>query len=382
MWDICFNEIEVKVLQKAAVLSILAALVLGCGVSPSTVETSVTATPSIEVLPTAAPSATSLPLADGSFLQNKEANGIRIVSYNVNWDSIFLVGDVNNHDLRFFDRTESFPRIMRAIAPDILCLQELNPQRKPEDLALFFDGILDANEDQDWQAVITRDMVIASHFDLKSEGLEMSASSRIPGLNQAAALIELPEQYGARDLYLICAHFQSGGEIIDARMRLRQADALMSHLRDAITPGGDIDLTVNTQFVILGDFNVYDLESRQPITTIVTGDIDNEAIYGIDFFPDWDQTVLTDLNPSHNDLGMEFYTWRDDGGPFPPGDLDHIFFSDSGLRVVNSFILNSLQISETGLETFVLEKDDVLLETDPLNFDHLPLVADFVIVGN
>ena len=369
-----------KLGQRILTASIFVTLTAACGVSHPT-ETPAPATPSIEASLTAEPTATDVPLSDGSFLKKPAPNGIRVLSYNMNWDSIFPTDDVNNHDLRSFDRSGSFQRMVGAISPDVLCLQEINPDRDPSGLALLLDGILGVEGDQNWQAMITRDTAIATHFELIN-GFEMNVSSNIPGLNQAAALINLPEEYGAEALYVICAHFKSGSEIADARMRQRQADALMNHLRDARTPGEEIDLAGNTPFVILGDFNIYDSESTRPLDTILSGDIDNEAVYGPDFFPDWDQTSLTDATPSHNDQGMEFYTWRDDGQPFMPGILDRIFFSDSGLQEVNSFILNSTEITDKGLETYRLQANDVLLETQPVNFDHLPLVVDFVIVRN
>lgn len=361
----------------------LGALMAGCG-SPAPISaTSPFATPTtLLASATFAPTATSIPLADGTFLEKTDANEIRVVSYNVNWDSIFPSEDANNDDLRSFNRATSFQRMMRALLPDILCLQEINPQRDPDDVAMFLDGIVDVDGNQNWQAVIARDMLIATHFDLKPDGFEMKASSGIPGLNQAAALIELPEQYGGGGFYAICAHFKSGSEISDERMRQRQADALMNHLRDATSLGGGFDLPAGTPFVILGDFNIYDVESNRLLTTMLTGDIDNEAVYGNDFLPDWDQTVLAEVAPSHNALGIDFYTWRDDGEPFVPGVLDHILFSDSLLKPVRSFILDSLQITDAGLDSLGLQKTDVLLETDPLNFDHLPLVVDLVLVNN
>ncbi len=331
---------------------------------------------------TATPAATNTPQVAPTFLERPNANSVRLVIYNVNWDSIFPAEDILSHELRLFDRHDSFRRMMRAIEPDILCLQEINPERSAEDLSIFLDAIF-MEDPQTWQTLLVRDTMIATRFNLVSEGYATDVSSEIPNLTQAAALIDLPdEQFGQVDLYLICAHFKSGSGIADVRMRQRQADAIMQELRDALTQGGEFDLTPETPIVIAGDFNVYDSDSANHLVRLSTGDIDNEAIYGPDFSPDWDGTGLIDLLPSHNELGKEFYTWRNDGEPFLPGILDHVLYSDSVLAVINSFILDTTQISIAGLEAYGLQKNDVLLGAEPLNFDHLPLVADFIISGN
>jgi len=41
---------------------------------------------------------------DYQFMQRPGGDAIRVMSYNVNWDSIFPDDDPNNHDFREFDR--------------------------------------------------------------------------------------------------------------------------------------------------------------------------------------------------------------------------------------------------------------------------------------
>ena len=77
-------------------------------------------------------------------------------------------------------------------------------------------------------------------------------------LAQAAALVDLPDQnYGAVDLYMICAHFKASGGYYNIVLRQRQAHVIIRHLGDAMTPGGSLDLPAGTPLVILGDFNIY-----------------------------------------------------------------------------------------------------------------------------
>jgi hypothetical protein len=181
------------------------------------------------------------------------------------------------------------------------------------------------------------------------------------------------------DLYLICAHFKSGGNLGDILLRGRQADVIMAHVGDFTTVGGELDLEPGTPFVILGDFNVYDTDPARHLRTLLQGDIDDEDRYGGDVQPDWDGTALADARPSHNGLGLEFYTWRNDFEPFLPGELDRVIYSDSALAVADAFVLNTELLADEALSAHGLQRQDVLLE--PGHYDHLPLVVDFQVLG-
>ncbi|MFV1859986.1 MAG: endonuclease/exonuclease/phosphatase family protein [Anaerolineales bacterium] len=317
---------------------------------------------------------------DYQFMQRPGGDAIRVMSYNVNWDSIFPDDDPNNHDFREFDRAEAFVRVMRAVQPDIVCLQEINYLRSSEDLGEFLTQVMGSAEDEIWQAANVRDNVIATQFELIEEGYELAEGSVRANLPQAAALIDLPdEQFGDSDLNLICAHFKAGGQYGDILQRANQADAIMAYVRDFRTPGGELDLDPGSPFVILGDFNVYETDPHLQLQTLVSGDISNEDRYGEDLQPDWDETPLEDVVPSHNGLGDEFYTWRNDAEPFNPGALDRIIYSDSVLNVVNAFVLNTMMLSDRALAALGLQADDVLLDAESGYYDHLPIVVDFVI---
>ncbi len=131
--------------------------------------------------------------------------------------------------------------------------------------------------------------------------------------------------------------------------------------------------------MVLGDFNIYDTDPAEHLTTLLTGDIDNEDQYGPDVQPDWDGTSLADAYPSHNGLGVDFYTWRNDDGASNPGALDRIIFSDSALAVTNAFVLNTALLSSSALAAAGLHADDVVLNPATGYYDHLPLVVDFEI---
>lgn len=347
---------------------------LAPGISP-------TATPEL-ASPSPEPSPTPGKVNYYDFFEKPSVESIRVLSYNVNWDSIFPVGDPQSHDLRYFAKPDAFLRVIRAIQPDVVCLQEINPERDPQQVVELLNEALGVGEGESWQATSTRDNVIATRFELRTEGYELVTNSYIPNLPQAAALVDLPdEDYGELDLYVICSHFKASGNLADILLRQRQADMVMSNVRDLLTPGDHMDFPEGTPFVILGDFNVYQTDPAAHLNTLLTGDIDNEDRYGPDFQPDWDGTALADLLPTHNGLGEETYTWRDDEEIFPRSILDRIIYPDSVLRVENAFILNTVLLSEEGLALYGLLENDVVLNPFTGYYDHLPLVADFVILS-
>lgn len=315
------------------------------------------------------------------FFEKPAVNSIRVMSYNINWDSIFPLGDPQSHDFRSFTKPNAFVRVLQAIQPDIVCLQEINSKRDPQQISDIFNAAFAESGEQNWQTTITRDNAIVTHFDLQVEGYEMAINSVIPNLPQAAALVDLPDElYGPLDFYIFCAHFKASGTLSDILLRSRQADVIMSNVRDAISPGDNLDLPDGTPILILGDFNVYETDPAEHLTTLLTGDLRNEDRFGADFEPDWDGTALADALPSHNGLGEDFYTWRDDPGPFPPNILDRIIYTDSVLEVLNAFVLNTVLLSEEGLALYGLHEDDVVLNLVTGYYDHLPLVVDFAII--
>lgn len=348
---------------------------------PTEIQPSATETDQPTSTPSPEPTPTPGKVDYFEFFEKPSANSIRVLSYNINWDSIFPIGDPQNHDLRSFTKPNAFVRVVQAIQPDIVCLQEINPKRDPQQISDILNTAFEEGGDEKWQATITRDSVIATHFDLQVEGYEMAINSVIPNLPQAAALVNLPDElFGPLDIYVFCAHFKASGSIADILMRSRQADVIMSHLRDLTSPGDNLDLPAGTPVIILGDFNVYETDPAQHLTTLLTGDLRNEDRFGADFAPDWDETDLTDALPSHNGLGEDFYTWRDDQSVFELDTLDRIIYTDSVLQVENAFILNTMLLSKEGLALYGLHEDDVVLNPTTGYYDHFPLVADFVII--
>jgi endonuclease/exonuclease/phosphatase family metal-dependent hydrolase len=326
---------------------------------------------------------TESPPATGTFLDKPSPQHIRLLNYNVNWDSIFPDDDPQNQEWRSVEKVDAFRRLIRAVRPDIACIQEINPARDAGQVSAIFDEILPLDGGDVWQATSYRDNVIVSRYDLATEGYELYGPPDYHELPQAAALVDLPDaEYGGVDIYLICVHFWAFGGEENILIRQHQADVIISQVRDFKTPGDQIDLAGGTPFIFTGDFNIYDTDPAYHLTTLLTGDIVAEELFGADLQPDWDDTSLADVMPGHNGLQEDFYTWRNDDSGYNPGLLDRIIYSDSVMWVSNAFILNTGTLSESDLAAFGLVADDIMMNADTGYYDHLPMVADFVVGGN
>jgi endonuclease/exonuclease/phosphatase family metal-dependent hydrolase len=242
-------------------------------------------------------------------------------------------------------------------------------------------AILPPGEGETWHAHSGEDNVIAARFGLRMRDSERVIPGTGTGFGHAVALVDLPDAAYAQDLYLVCAHFKSQGGQTNIEARQTHADAIVHWIRDLQTPGGTVDLPARTPIVVLGDLNVYDTDPAYHLTTLLTGDIVNEADYGPDTPPDWDGTPLADALPRHNGAGEEIYTWRDDTQPYNPGALDRILYTDSVLSVDHAFVLNTMTMAEVDLAAAGLETGDVLLDPSTGHYDHLPLVVDIALRG-
>ena len=312
------------------------------------------------------------------FMRKPSPRHLRVLCYNVNWDSIFEDDDPDNHPWREYDMSDQFVRVVTAVDPDIVCLQEINQYRDAQDVADILDAAVPFGAGGYWRAHKGSDNVIAARWDLS-----MGLTDTVPSTNrgQAMALIELPDPAYDNDLYLMNAHFKAGGSASDIQRRQQHADAIIHWIGDIKTPGGYIDLPGGTPILVLGDLNVYSTDPHYHLTTLLTGDIVYESTYGADLAPDWDETDSTDTLPLHNGVGPDVWTWRNDGGPYDPGALDRVIYTDSVIVVDKSFVLNTVTMSPEDLADAGLLFDDIVLDFAGGYYDHLPLVVDFYVSG-
>lgn len=308
----------------------------------------------------------------------ESGQSLRLLNWNV-WDNSVILP---NHP-----RFEAFGRIVRALQPDVIGLQEIDPDSKKA-YKDRLDGLLTLETsdegDAGWcvHADEGTDNLILSRFPFSETDFELIKPVRNRDdfyLGQVMARVPFGERDGGGEIWFIVAHYPSGPDI---EGRERHSDKLAQWIRDELkgkTQAGQRPVP----FVVMGDFNVYRCEPADPahhLTTLLTGNIIDEETFGPDFLPDWDESRLIEVLPRHNSGGKDFYTWRNDQDRFPPGALDRILYTDSLLEVTSSFVLNTMTMSERDLERSGLLREDVLRSDRGGDYDHLPLIVDFRLI--
>ncbi|MFO0840010.1 MAG: endonuclease/exonuclease/phosphatase family protein [Phycisphaerae bacterium] len=310
----------------------------------------------------------------GTFIDRSAPGVLRVMTYNIMWNSIFP--DVSEKG------AARFARVLKAIDPDVLALQEIgtNPQdrdkpnarrRGADDVSELLARVATLPGGMKWHIFEGGSNVIASKYPLQ---LTRDATQPPAQRGLAMAYIELPRELYAGDLYLVNSHHKCCGGAENDGLRQQQSDGIVNWLRDARNPGGWIELPPRSAMIVLGDFNI--VGGQRPLNTLITGDIGDEKRYGPDSPPDWDDTSLADAHPLHNVAGPDDWTWRDDRSEFKPGRLDYIIFSDSVLEIAKTFVLDTTLMSEADLKAAGLEKFDIAKDDVGRDFDHLPLIAD------
>jgi endonuclease/exonuclease/phosphatase family metal-dependent hydrolase len=272
---------------------------------------------------------------------------IRVLTWNVLFDGLFK-------------RPAPFLRVLRAIDPDVICFQELwahTPQQTADQVSLALPG-------STWRGGATDEGVIVSRFPFLDEG-------PIGGSGNYWAIIDLPDERYSVDLAVVSAHPPCCD---DEAGRQRELDALAAWLRDARLGGAQgRALPAGTPIVVAGDMNL--VGGRRQLSTLLAGEIADEATYGPASPPDWDGTPLADAVPRHAG-GLDVFTWRDARSSFAPGRLDYVVYSDSALRLGNAFVLATEELTPEALARYGLHADDTVVASD-----HLPVVADFTPLG-
>ena len=314
--------------------------------------------------------------AGSESLHQPASSDVRVMSWNVKMSSILPPNGV---------RHESFARIVRALDPDVIALQEVMWPGLATTLSQLMDSHVPLEDGRSWSVHTVSDNVLISRYPMRWQGGELATPYPLPQLGLpnfhhgfAAALLELPD---SADLLVIGMHNKSGAGDNDVRLRQEHADAVVRWIRDGRESQQKHSIADDTPIVILGDMNAVPNASLAPLSTLLSGDIADEETFGPDFTIDWDGTDMTDAKPSHNAAGREYYTWRNDNMPFAPSALDRILYTDSVMLVRNRFVLNTMTLSPDDLAELGLQQSDALYGGDPNYYDHLPLVADFEITS-
>ena len=275
-----------------------------------------------------------------------EKTGTRLVTYNT-----------LNTGILEPDRQPNFQRIIQALAPDIIVLQEHSEWNEIGDIISSWFA-----EDTWYQGYTFRDLVVLSKYPIINQANLISSERTM------CALLQTDDPINPY-LLILNSHFSCCDNDDD---RQEQVDELVQVLREwRLNDNGPFNLPEGTPMFHVGDFNF--VGYREQIETVTAGNIQDEGNYGSDFPLDWDGTAITDLFSRHTHKRMA-YTWRSDGSSFNPGKLDYVLYTDSNLSILNHFVLNTLAMPDSVLNEWELEAEDTNEASD-----HLPRIVDFMV---
>ncbi len=276
---------------------------------------------------------------------------IRLLTYNTLFDGL-----TDN------SRLPSFQHIITAVNPDIITFNECRNTSQYE-VRNLLDSWLPLSETQ-WQCIKSAggNITCSKYPITEAYSIDPTMLNRI-----MASVIDLPESY-PRDILVINTHLKC---CADDATRQQQVDAIIEFIREAKTAGGGISLPYGTPFVISGDLNL--VGSSQVLTTLLTGDIVDNATFGEDCLPDWDKSALNDLISFHSDKRTAT-TWLDANTNYWSGRLDYAIASDVGASVNKAFTICTSEMPAARLNLYGLASEDTHIASD-----HLPKISDFII---
>lgn len=231
-------------------------------------------------------------------------------------------------------------RILKALKPDVLLLQELDGDDTPELLSQFLNKTLGKK----WNVDATPVHGTKRHHRLRSAIATPNETEFVVEMGTLKAL------YGVVTIKKNPIHFFSlhlrccGGPTGEAEeQRQEEARAIQSVIDTLNAPS----------CIIAGDWNL--VGTTSPLEIVQNGTF----------------AIVDAFQPD----GKLNATWSDVTSSFTPGRLDWMLYSPSAFSVVNSFVLDSADLA-----TETLIANDLLQEDTAELSDHLPLVADFKII--
>ena len=278
------------------------------------------------------------PIRDVS-ISRERADDVRLMSWNVLRDSPWSS-----------DEAEKYERIVQAIDPDVVHLQEIYEHSTTETRLLFGAWLGDAD---DWYA--------AGNYDCKT-------LSRYPILHSEAlsgnlvVLLDTVDELGTT-LLAINAHTPCCGNDDGRQWEIDEMNWFLGRVRSGRHP----DVPADTAVQIVGDLNLVGF--RQQLDSLVTGDIVYEGDWGGDIDPDVDGSDLLDTRPIHTEDRLS-YTWRNDWSSFWPGRLDVSIISDAVLEPGRQLVVETRSMGSDRLAEYGLQAED------SSGSDHLAMITD------
>lgn len=304
----------------------------------------------------------TLRAADTPSLERPAAADVRVFSYNAKND--FEHGKAAILDS---SRRPRYRRILEAVRPDVVALQEIYDQTAAE-AERAAENALGLPTDWSW-AKRGPDLVLGSRFPIE----EAHAVAGFRQYESGAFLLDTRAAWGRPFLVVVmhppCCN-DPATETAPSRnvQRQRVVDGVAAFLRRVQRGAGPFDVPSGTPIAVVGDMNFVG-DSQQP-RTLRTGAIVDTTTFGPSAAPDWDDSSLLDVNPRQTGAPLHT-TWVDPESSFLPGRLDYAFVSDSVVDVVHAFVLRTETLPKAQRSAAGLRADDTAEASD-----HLPVVID------
>ena len=312
------------------------------------------------------------PLLDANAL-TKPPGAHRVVTWNVS-------------DGNFRDTPDPFRRVLAALQPDVVLLDEVYADVMLTDLSRFSRDLRVPSGQDSWNWWLAegggrqRTAVGAPGRDVRGEPLlaridhgsgsldrwlqEVGDEPEAPRMAPPSALARAEAEgglsatgawvtVGQDEVLFVPVDLQSAGHDGSPRDRLRELQALTLNraIAAALADRPDAGLVVG------GDLNL--VGSARPLDELVRG----LGVAG---------TALSIARPKRlRDRSLA--TWRSTrpGDPFSPGRLDYVLYRGAVLQVERAFVFDAADLSEAARQELGVGEEDTR------HSDHLPLVVDF-----
>ncbi len=247
----------------------------------------------------------------------------------------------------------AFAGLMRAVKADVYCFQEVYDHDEDDVYQLLQDlSIIDPGEI--WYRV--------------KHGPDIITLSRYPivfeqniGNNGAVVIDHQDREVLIINTHYPCCENDFGREI--------EIDQILQFIRRSKNNQSDYFLEEGTPYIFCGDMNLVGFGSQ--LQSMIDGNIKDNSFFGPDVDLDWDGNGMMDLRPLTTGFTSAF-TWYNPFGSFYPGRLDFIIYTDSAIKSVNSFVLNSRGLNQSEQINFQINDDYSFTSSD-----HMPVVSDF-----
>jgi endonuclease/exonuclease/phosphatase family metal-dependent hydrolase len=268
-------------------------------------------------------------------------SAMRAMSWNVEYGNILKVPEISG-------------RILKALNPDVILLQELTSANSGPMLETFFNETLH-HPDHSWQVIFGQGggrlrCAIASRFPLEP----VAAFHLIPYPNDPNRHLRVAGatiSFDHKKILLASVHLKCCGRVgsEEDQTRIKEAGLIRQAVQDAMG-------TAHFDGVVIGgDFNL--VGGYAPLELLGKG-------------LDPNQNDLAVVDSYHLD-GTDNATWAKSSLPFVPGRLDYFLVSESSLSVAQSFIFDSTDFSKTWFSNQAMPDTDSAKASD-----HFPILVD------